>query len=292
MISIVNLTHSLDKKEVLKNVNLEIKDGIIMGIVGINGAGKSTLLRIMAGVYIADSGTVEYDGEKITSEKAREKIFFLPDDPYYTQQSTMKSLLKMYKSLYPSLDLELYRHLVKIFGLDENKLIRTCSKGVRRQIYIVLALSVKPKYLLLDEAFDGLDPLTRELVKKELIAMVERDESTVIISSHSLRELEDFCDTFTLIDNNTVGDMGDISEKVNQYCKYLLAFDNEIEEQIFDGLPLVSIEKNTKFVKCVFKGRSDEIKEKLEALSPILIEELPMDFEKVFISEVKRNDKL
>ena len=292
MISIVNLTHSLEKKEVLKNVNLEIKDGIIMGVVGINGAGKSTLLRIMAGVYIADSGTVEYDGEKITSEKARENIFFLPDDPYYTQQSTMKTMLQLYKSIYPSFDLELYDRLVKSFGLDENKSLRSCSKGVRRQVYIVFALSVKPKYLLLDEAFDGLDPLTREYVKKELIDMVEKEESTVIISSHSLRELEDFCDTYILIDNNTVGDMGEISGKVSQYCKYLLAFDKEIDEHIFDAFPLVSIENNSKFVKCVFKGRSDEIKEKLEKLSPVVIEELPMDFEKVFVSEVKKNDKL
>ena len=292
MLRIENLSHSLGEKEVLKDINLTVNDGTIMGLVGINGAGKSTLLRIISGVYISDFGTVTYDGKDIREEKTKEDIFFLPDDPYYTQKSTMKSILQMYKCFYPNVDMSLYNHLVSTLKLDENKPLRICSKGVRRQIYISIAIAIKPKYLLLDEAFDGLDPLTREVIKKELIAMVENNDSTVIISSHSLRELEDFCDMYAVIDENTVGSTGDISEKVSQYCKFLMAFDTDVDNSIFKDLPLVSVENNKKFVKCVFRGRSEEIKLRLAALSPVIIEELPMDFEEAFISEVKKNDKL
>lgn len=292
MINIKDLSHSLGNNLVLSQVNLQVPDGTIMGLVGINGAGKSTLLRLLSGVYLANKGTIEYDGCSPENEKTREDIFFLPDDPYYTQISTIKTMLNMYKQFYPTFSMDTYRRLIAEFRLDENKPLRTFSKGMRRQAYMALALAIKPKYLLLDEAFDGLDPLSRKKVKDEMIKMVEENNATIIISSHSLRELEDFCDMYTIIDGKTVSSSGDISEKTNKYCKFMLAFTDSIPNDIFNNLPCVSITQSEKFVTGIFEGDENEIKESLLKLSPVVIEQLPVDFEEAFISEVSKNGKL
>ena len=288
MISVKNISYKIGDTQILSDINLEISEGSIVGLAGINGAGKSTLLRLMSGVYTLNEGSVEYDGQGVGEEKTREQIFFLPDDPYYTQQSTMKSIVEMYKVFYPSFDMSTYERLSKKFKIDEEKPLRSCSKGMRRQIYIAIAISIKPKYLLLDEAFDGLDPLSRHTVKMEFINMVENDDTTIIISSHSLKEIEDFCDTYAIIDNKTIVSSGDISDKVGNYCKFMLAFDKEVSTELFAALPSVSITKNGKFITAVFNGKSDEICEKLQALSPLVMEELPFNFEEVFISEVQK----
>ena len=291
MIKIDNLSHSLGKNLVLSGVNLEVPDGTIMGLIGINGAGKSTLLRLLSGVYFANEGIIEFDGKSPENEETRKDIFLLPDDPYFTSNSTIKSMLDMYKHFYHSLSMEVYSSLIKSFNLDEKKPLRTFSKGMRRQAYITIALAIKPKYLLLDEAFDGLDPLAKKRVKDELIKLVKENGSTVIISSHSLRELEDFCDTYTVIDNKTVSSSGDIANKSGKYCKFILAFGDKINEDMFHGLPIIHISKTEKFVSLVFEGNENEIKDKLLGLSPLAMEQVPVNFEEAFISEVSKNDK-
>ena len=290
MIKISNLSHKLGGKEVLKNVNLTISDGTIMGIVGINGAGKSTLLRLLSGVYFADEGKIEIDGASPEKEKTRRNIFFLPDDPYFTHTTTIKSILAMYKPHY-DIDTERYKRLMELFSLDDKAPIRNFSKGMRRQAYIAVALAIRPKYLFLDESFDGLDPLARHTVKEELAAMADENGSTIIISSHSLNELESFCDKYTIIDNKTVSSSGDISERVDKYCKFMLGFSDGFSDDIFTSLPVVSIRASGKFVNVIFDADAAEIEEKLLALSPTVIEQLPIDFEEIFINEVSKEAK-
>lgn len=285
MIKVKDLSHSLGGKEILKNINLTVEDGTIMGLVGINGAGKSTLLRLLSGVYLADKGKIDYDGVSPTDENMRKDLFFLPDDPYYTLNTTAKSLADMMGSFYPEFDKTVYLDLLGKYKLEQKKPIRNFSKGMRRQVYIALALAIRPKYLLLDEAFDGLDPLSRKRFKDELIKLVDEKGTTVIISSHSLRELEDFCDTYTLIDGKTVAASGDIEEKVSKYCKFQLAFLTKVPDGIFDGLPVSAMSRSDRFVRLVLEGDSKEMEEKLMALSPAVIEELPMNFEELFINE-------
>ena len=198
----------------------------------------------------------------------------------------------MYKVFYPRIDAEVFKKYLEEFGLDEKKPIRNFSKGMRRQMYVALALSVKPKYLLMDEAFDGLDPLARLAFKKAINRAVEEDGTSVLISSHSLRELEDFCDSYVLIDSMTVSSSGDISERVGRYCKFQLAFLEEIGEEAFGGLPVVALEKTGRFVRVVLKGKEDEMKEALMGLSPAVLEQMSMDFEEMFIHEVEnRSDR-
>ena len=289
MIEIKNLSHTLGTKAVLKDIDLVLSDNKIFGLVGVNGAGKSTLLRCMSAVYTPDSGSVEYDGLNVNNENVRKDIFFLPDDPYHSLQLTCKSMFNMYKVFYPDADVDTYKRLIREFNLDEKKTLNTFSKGMRRQAYIVCALAIAPKYLLLDEAFDGLDPYTRKKVKAELISLVENKGGTVIISSHSLRELENLCDSFVLLDKKTVYAYGDISEKVNEMCKFQLAFTSQIDESAFDNLPVVAIERNGKFIRIVLKGDRDTMYNSLLELSPAVIEEMKMDFEEAVISEIERS---
>ncbi len=286
MIEIKKVSHCFGKKQVLDEVELTVKEGSVMGLVGINGAGKSTLLRIISGVYTPTVGEVFIDGISVKNENARKEMFFLPDDPYYTLSTTGAKLFEMYSVFYPNIDREKYKNLLTTFKLDEKKPIRNFSKGMRRQLFIALALAIKPKYLLLDEAFDGLDPLSRLEFKKAINLAVEENGTGVLISSHSLRELEDFCDSYVLIDNMRVSSSGAIADKVSGYCKFQLAFSEDFDDAIFEGLPITSIEKNGRFVKLILEGKSGDIKELLQKLNPAVIEEMEMDFEEMFINEV------
>ncbi len=287
MIEVRHLGHSLSGKQILENVSFTLKEGSVMGLVGINGAGKSTLLRLISGVYLPDEGKVLCDGVDTRLEEARRELFFLPDDPYYTVSTTGKSLCQMYRVFYPDMDMAIFRKYMAEFGLDEKKPIRSFSKGMRRQLYVALALSVRPKYLLLDEAFDGLDPLARLAFKKAVNCAVEEDGTAVLIASHSLRELEDFCDSYILLDNKTVAGAGDLSQQVNRYCKFQLAFTEECPDNFFEGLPVASMEKNGRFIRLILEGESELMRKKLEALRPAVLEEMPMDFEEMFIHEVR-----
>ena len=288
MIEVRNLTYSIGRKKILDGVNLTLENGSVMGLVGINGAGKTTLLRLIAGVLSLQKGEILIDGKSVSREDSRKELFFLPDDPYFTIYTTGESLFKMYKVFYPQIDREAFKRFTDSFSLDVKKPLRNFSKGMRRQLYISLALAVRPKYLLLDEAFDGLDPLSRLSVKRAINDFVEGNGTSVIVSSHSLREMEDFCDSYALLDDQTVSSSGDIAERINRFCKFQLAFKDDIAEDRFAHLPVASLEKSGRFVRVVLEGNATELKPLLEALSPAVIEEMSMDFEEMFILEVEK----
>lgn len=292
MIEIKGMTHSLGNKVILSNINLEISDNTVLGVVGINGAGKSTLLRLLAGVYLPDQGSISYDGGSPADAETRRNIFFLPDDPYYTSVMTPDSLFEFYNAFHPSMDKETYDRLLSAYQIDSKGKMRNFSKGMRRQVFIAIALAVKPKYLLLDEAFDGLDPLSRQIFKEAIISLVEEGRTTVLISSHSLRELEDFCDKFILIDSNEIKEQGDIAEHVGKLCKFELAFTDTVSEETFSDLPIVSLTIKNRFVQIVLEGESDEMRERLSALSPVVMDEMPLDFEEAFIHDVRKGERL
>ena len=291
MIEIKGVTHVLGKKTVLRDIDLSVDGGTVLGVVGINGAGKSTLLRLLAGVYVPTSGSILYDGSSPLDARTREDIFFLPDDPYYTALTTPDALFDFYKCFHPAINQECYVDLLLRYGIDRRGRMRNFSKGMRRQVFIALALSVKPKYLLLDEAFDGLDPLSRKIFKDAIISLVEQENTTVLIASHSLRELEDFCDRFILIDSNVIKEEGSISDHVGSLSKFELAFTDTVSEEMFRELPVVSLVIKNRFATVVLRGDSDEMRERLEALSPAVIDEMPLDFEESFIYDVRKDGK-
>ncbi len=263
-----------------------------MGLVGINGAGKTTLLRLISGVYLPDYGQIYCDGEDIHGEAAGKKLFFLPDDPYFTIYTTGNSLYEMYKVFYPQMERSVFERFLETFKLNPKKPIRTFSKGMRRQLYIALALTARTNFLLLDEAFDGLDPLARLTFKQVINEYVEQNGTGVLISGHSLREMEDFCDSYALIDKCGIKSMGSITEGTERFCKFQLAFADGIDEGAFAHLPTVFFEQNGRFVKIVLEGDCGEMISELKKLNPTVFEQIHMDFEEMFIHEVNRRGYL
>ena len=298
MIEIRNLHKSFGDKVVINDLTLTINDGSLFGLVGINGAGKSTLLRLLSGVYKADSGEIYYDGVSNKSKFINKKIFFLSDDPYYPNNSTVSSILEFYSTFY-DLDYIKFDKYFKLFNLDKairevNKdskkvtSIKNFSKGMKRQLFICIALAICPKYLFLDEAFDGLDPLARLVFKKLIIELVEENDMTVIISSHSLRELEDICDNYCLIDNGVIQSSGSIEEQKNKYHKYQLAFNKNISKEDLEDLNIVSYNKVGRVIKIVCEGEKEELEKIIANLNPLFYDEIDIDFEELFIIEVER----
>ena len=283
MITIKGLRKSYGTKEVLSGVSLTVPDASVFGLVGINGAGKTTLLRMMADVLRPDEGTVEYDGENIAGNaKKRKELFFLPDDPYYAAGTTVEKLVELYKSFY-SFDDELFSRYEKLFSLERRTPVRNFSKGMKRQAFAALALACRPKYLLLDEAFDGLDPLARLELKRGIISL---EGTTAVISSHSLRELEDICSGFALLDGGAVADAGDLSETLERVHKFQAAFDEPVPRERFP-FECLSFESEGRVVRFVVRGEREEVVSALRALSPIFVEEIKVDFEELFLCEVK-----
>ena len=284
MIEIQGLKKSYGTKLVLDGVHLTVPDGAKFGLVGINGAGKSTLLRLIADVLRPDEGVILLDGESVTGNaKKREELFFLPDDPYYASGTTIAKLIDLYRAFYP-FDRALFDKYASIFGLQLLTPIRNFSKGMKRQAFAALALACRPRYLLLDEAFDGLDPLARLELKRGLI---EQEDCTVLISSHSLRELEDICSGFALLDGGTIADAGDIHDALGKVHKFQFALEREVRRE---DIPFecLSFEAEGRVAKIIVRGEPEYILRMLEALHPLFVEEIAVDFEELFLCEVQK----
>lgn len=287
MIKVNNLSKTFTKKTVLRNLNLEIKDGSIFGLIGINGAGKSTLLRLLSGVLKADSGEILFDGINIFDNvNVKKDIFFLPDEPYYSANSTAKNIVDFYSTFYGLNKLKFY-DIISKFKLDINHTIKNYSKGMKRQLFIAIAFAIAPKYLFLDEAFDGLDPLARLIFKRELNELIAEKKITVIISSHSLRELEDICDSYGLLDGGNISYTGFIEDHKSIYHKYQLAFINKLERKDFVDINIVSFNRIGRIIKLIAKGEEAEIDERLKKYNPLIIDKINIDFEELFIIEVE-----
>jgi ABC-2 type transport system ATP-binding protein len=286
MIEIKKLCKSYGDKLVLNNLSITIEDGKIFGLVGINGAGKSTLLRLISGIYKADCGDILVDGENVyENENKKKDIFFLPDEPYYGINTTPLNLVDLYLEFYDFNKAD-YLNYLETFKLPLNKKMHTFSKGMKRQVFVSLALAIKPKYLLLDEAFDGLDPLARLKFKRMIIDLVENNDTTIIISSHSLRELEDICDSYGLIDNGVIESTGNIQEKINTYHKYQVAFSEVVIKEDFD-IEFFSYKQDRRIIKVVVKEDLEEFSRKIQKFNPLIIDEINIDFEELFIIEVE-----
>lgn len=290
MIETTNLSKSFGSKTVFNNTDITVEKGSICGLVGINGAGKSTLLRILSGVMCQDGGEVKINGESVyENERVKSKIFFLPDDPYYDTGVTGEKLKKMYSVFY-DFDVEIFEYYTSKFSLDLKRPIRNFSKGMKRQLFISVALACRPEYLFLDEAFDGLDPLARLEFKRGLIK-IQENGCTVIIASHSLRELEDICDSFILIDETNVRVSGNIEKALSNIFKLQLAFRENIQPE---NLPFeyIRAEVSGRVITVVARGNKAEITAKISEMKPLIMEEIPMNLEDLFIEEVQERGYL
>ena len=288
MIKISGVSKFYDEFRSLDGINAEIKDGSIFGLVGSNGSGKSTLMRVMSGIFRADGGEVLYDGENVYENVAlKNRIVYLSDDQYFLPSSTINDMAKMYASVYSEFSFDEYKKLLGIFGLDGTRKINTFSKGMQKQTAILLGLSAKPKYLLCDETFDGLDPVMRQLVKRILAEAVAENGLTAIIASHNLRELEDICDHIGLLHKGGILFESEIDSLKENIHTVQAVFSREITTDEIAKMGTVSIKQRGSMVTAVVRGSESEVREKVDALAPEFYEIIPLTLEEIFISEME-----
>jgi len=287
MLTIEHLNKSFGQKAVLQDISLELKDGSVCGLVGINGAGKSTLLRLIAGVYQSDGGMIRFNGKNPWEEESiRREISFVADEPYTPMGATIRTMRVLYESMY-DFDAGFFESMQKEFELDENKPLTQFSKGMKRRASILFGLSTHPKLLLLDEAYDGLEPLARLRFKQILTQRIEEENITVLIASHNLRELEDICDTYSILKDGHIAQYGDLIEDKNLLKKYQVAFDHEVTKEDFRQFEIVRFRSEGRVAQLVIRGEEETVTKELQTLKPILIDVLPVTFEELFLYELE-----
>lgn len=283
MLEIKNLFKDFDGFEVLRKLNWTVNTGSITGLIGSNGAGKSTLLRCVSNVYDYPKGEIEFNG--VSTKVDRSDLFFVSDEPFYFNRFTTKDMLDFYACFYKNLDVELYKRLLDIFDFDDEVAINRLSRGLKRQSALILGLSTRPKLLLMDESFDGLDPQTRLTLKRELIRAVTEDNMTIIISSHNIRELEDICDYMALLNNGKIAFDKSVDELNNEYHKVQLGYKDNPDLSVFSKLPLLSLEVNNKVITVIYKDEA--VMRAIEETKPSLINPLSISLEEIFVSEME-----
>ena len=290
MIKITGLTKKFDKFIALNGINSEIQDGCIYGLVGSNGAGKSTLLRLIMGIYTPDEGEILIDGINVIKDPfSKDKIVFVPDELYFLSQATMHSMAKFYMNFYKKFDYKRFTDLTKLFGLNPTAKIATFSKGMKRQAAIILALSCMADYVFLDETFDGIDPVIRNLIKKIIYSDVCERHATFVLTSHSLRELEDTCDQLALLHKGGIVFESNVENLKTALFKIQVAFKEDYTKEKFenmDGLEIVSFQKHGSVSMIIVRGDRDAATAKFNALNPVLFEILPLSLEEVFVYEM------
>ena len=291
MIIAENLTKNFGDFCALNDISCTIGNGCIFGMVGSNGAGKSTFIRIMAGVYSADSGKVEIDGASVwDNPSVKSRIAYVPDELFFLPGATMNRMADMYRSAYKSFDRDKYNSLAKDFGLDVKKPINTFSKGMKRQAATILALATRPDYIFFDETFDGLDPIMRNHVKSIIIEDVIDRGAAAIITSHSLRELEDTCDQLALLHRGGIVLQSDVENLKTAQFKVQIAFAEEYGRDRFeniDGVKILNFQKHGSVANMIIRGERDHVTSVMKDMSPLILDVLPLTLEEVFTYEME-----
>lgn len=289
MLEIDQISKTLGNKKILNNCSLTLENGSVLGLIGPNGAGKSTLLRCICDVYQVDEGTITVNGETIhENEYLKQNILYLSDDPFYLYNATIKDMKEFYQIFYPQFDEKIYQKYLALFKLNENKVMNNFSKGMKRQAFILMALAISPKILLLDESFDGLDPMMRLLFKRAINECIEKKDMSIIISSHNLRELEDICDTFAILEDAHIETSGSIDDTKESIHKIQIAFKEAKQQADFNELDMMHYASVGRIITMVVKGNIEDIKQYLQTMNPLILDILPVNLEEIFIYEMEK----
>ncbi len=288
MIKITNLSKNFGKKNVLENLNCTIKTNSIYGLIGANGAGKSTLLRIINDIFKRDSGLVEINGKEVEdNQELKQKLVFIPDDLYFFPNYTLKDMAKFYASMYEAFDMSYVEELAGILKLDMNAKIQNFSKGMKRQCALICAISTNADYMFFDETFDGLDPVVRNLIKKIIAKQMEKKSTTIIMTSHNLRELEDICDNLGLLYKGGILFESDIDTLKTNMFKVQISLKEDFNKESFEGLEIMNFKKMGSVATIIIKGEKEAAEENLKKLNPIILDFLPLTLEEMFIYEME-----
>ncbi len=287
MIEAAGITKNFDDIKAVDNVSLKIEEGKVFGLIGTNGAGKSTFLRMAAGVLKQDSGSLTIDGEEVfENPPVKQKFFYIPDELYFFSNSTPDEMALFYSRIYPSYNMQRYEKLMDSFELKRKRKINTFSKGMKKQLAIILGLSSMTRYMYCDETFDGLDPVMRQGVKSLFADDIAERGFTPVIASHNLRELEDICDSVGLLHQGGMLLSEDIDSMKSDIHKIqYVPGKTEEEAPIRDRLNILSEESRGSLVTITVKGSREQITDIIKECEPIFMEVLPLSLEEIFISE-------
>lgn len=289
MIEIKNLSKSFDGKNyVLENLNCKIKDNAIYGLVGANGAGKSTLLRLINSIYIPDNGNILIDNEEAYDNEAlKQKMVFVPDDLYFYPSYTLMDMAEFYKAMYRNFDMNYVINTANTLKLNPNAKISSFSKGMKRQCALICALATNAKYIFLDETFDGLDPVVRKYFKKLLSDAMSKKDTTIIMTSHNLRELEDICDNLGLLYKGNILFESDIDTLKTNMFKVQISLKDDFDKKTFKKLKILSYKKIGSVATLIIDEEGKDSRKCLESLNPIILDYLPLTLEEVFIYQME-----
>ena len=281
MLEMKNITKTFGDFAALKDLSMTIPKGTVYGLVGPNGAGKSTAIRLMVGVYRPDCGEITMEDRPIyENPAAKQRIGYIPDDIFYFPSATLEDMRRYYRGLYPDFDDELFERLYEVFNLPRKGQLRRFSKGMQKQAAFHLAICCRPEVLILDEPVDGLDPVMRRQVWSLILSDVAQRGTTVLISSHNLRELEDICDHVGIMDHGhmllerSLADMQGSTVKV------------QLVGEIPAGLDILHESSSGRLSTLIVRGTAEEVSEKVAAGSPAYFDVLPLSLEEIFIYEL------
>ena len=286
MIEVRDVIKRFDGFAALDTATLTVPKGSVYGLVGPNGAGKSTLIRHLTGIYRQDAGVVEMDGQSVWENAAlKARVAAIPDDWYFFLQATIRDMMRFYKGFYPNFSAERYEKLKEVFNIDEKRQIRRLSKGMQKQVAFWLALSAMPDYLILDEPVDGLDPVMRRQVWSLMMGDVSERGTTVLVSSHNLRELEDVCDHVGIMDHGKVLLERSLVQLQDNMVKLQVVFKDGMNEVPAD-LPVLHASKLGRIHTLIMRMNAEEATARVAAYGPLLVDAIPLTLEEIFIYEL------
>ncbi len=285
MIEVKNLSKSFDGLKALDKLNINVPTGSIYGLVGPNGAGKSTIIRHITGIFKQDEGEVLVNGQPVfENPEVKSHIAYIPDDVFFYNQATIHDMMKFYKGVCPNFSAERYEKLRGAFELKENVKMRSLSKGMQKQAAFWLTVSMCPKVLVLDEPVDGLDPVMRRQIWSILMSDVTESGTTVLVSSHNLRELEDVCDHVGIMNRGRLLLERSLSDMQENIVKVHLAL--EEEKQLPEGLDILHISTSGRLKTIIVRGKAEEITNKIATVQPLFMDLIPLSLEEIFIYEL------
>ena len=281
MLDLQNITKTFGSFKALDDLSMHVPKGAVYGLVGPNGAGKSTAIRCALGVYRPDSGSVLLEGEPVwENPDAKVRICSIPDDIFYFPSATMEDMRKFYRGIYPNFDNALFERLYEVFQLPRNGQIRRFSKGMQKQASFHLSICTRPDMLILDEPVDGLDPVMRRQVWSLILAEVAQKETTVLISSHNLRELEDICDHVGIMDHGKMLLERSLADMQGSIVKL------QIVGMVPQDLEVLHESNSGRLQTLIVRGSAHEVTEKVAATHPAYFDVLPLSLEEIFIYEL------
>ena len=285
MIEVRNVLKEFDGFRALDDLNMTVPTGSVYGLVGANGAGKSTIIRHLTGIYRQDAGEILVDGAPVFENPGvKSRIAYIPDEIFYYANASIREMMDFYRSIYPHFDAERFKKLADVFGLDPKRQMRRLSKGMQKQAAFWIAVSLRPEILILDEPVDGLDPVMRRRIWSIIMADVAENGTTVLVSSHNLRELEDVCDSVGIMNKGKIMIERSLNELQENIVKIQLALPDG--ESLPEGLDILHKSNTGRLQSLIMHGTQEEITEKLQSAHPLFIDAVPLTLEEIFIYEL------